>query len=250
MKFITFGRFGHIKDLKKDKEIFLEFLKELVCRLSYDKKLSEKLDDIELSKILKQIIINEQKYFWNAMFYKYISCFMEYMGLSYNTITKEEQKEVLEMDFTYENWKNKSLILFNNYKERCKRICPSDIHFCFDDKYFLIYLQAYKNSEITLNNFLRFIRDYYILEYGKELLEEFFDINEFNINRNKVIKLYPILKENYGMNRKLEKILSYVDNKNDYNFEIVRNILDNYFARKKNKNIKFDDEEKIKLKNE
>ena len=66
--------------------------------------------------------------------------------------------------------------------------------------------------------------------------------------KKEVIEIYPELKEKYGANRTLEKNFLYLlDKYNDYNYEIMRNILDNYYNKKNNK---INDDEKIKLKND
>ena len=57
--------------------------------------------------------------------------------------------------------------------------------------------------------------------------------------------MYPKLKEKYDANRALEKnFLYYFDEYNDYNYEIIKNIWDNYY---KNGNNKINDVEKINL---
>ena len=57
--------------------------------------------------------------------------------------------------------------------------------------------------------------------------------------------MYPKLKEKYDANRALEKnFLYYFDEYNDYNYEIIKKIWDNYY---KNGNNKINDVEKIKL---
>ena len=52
-------------------------------------------------------------------------------------------------------------------------------------------------------------------------------------------QIYPIFKDQYGKNRYLEKLLSYVDENNDYNFEILRKILDDYYDKKKKNESKY-----------
>lgn len=59
-----------------------------------------------------------------------------------------------------------------------------------------------------------------------------------------MIKIYPKLKEKYGMNSTLEKLLSFIFVDNDYNYEPIRNILDNYY----NGNNKIKEDEYINLK--
>ena len=53
--------------------------------------------------------------------------------------------------------------------------------------------------------------------------------------------IYPEVKEKYGMNRTLEKILSFFFDDSDYNNEKTKELLDNYYKNKQ-KNKKDDDE--------
>ena len=48
------------------------------------------------------------------------------------------------------------------------------------------------------------------------------------------------------MNKTLEKILSFITMETDYNYEKTKNLLDNYYNKKKNN--KIEDEESMKLK--
>jgi len=60
-----------------------------------------------------------------------------------------------------------------------------------------------------------------------------------------MLKLYPRLKkEYYGMNTTIEYLLSYIDGDNDYNYKILRDILD----KKKGDEYEDEDEERFKLK--
>ena len=47
MEYITFGRFGREEHWKKDKEVFLTQLKELISELSKNEELYEKANEIE-----------------------------------------------------------------------------------------------------------------------------------------------------------------------------------------------------------
>lgn len=167
------------------------------------------------------------------------------MGLSYNTFNNKEKEEILDMDFTFENWKIKSLELLNNYIERSKNICPRIVWFCFDDIFFVMTIRINKNSEFKLNNFIDFIRDYYIMDDGDGLWDNYRDMENFYDMQKKVIEIYPKLKEKYGKNRILEKFLSYFWEDNDYSIEKVANILDQYYNKDNNKLI---GDEEIKLK--
>ena len=59
-----------------------------------------------------------------------ITDFMQLLGLSYKILTKSEKKEIFGMEFTYDNWKNKSKILYNNYLMKYIKNCPQKIDFC------------------------------------------------------------------------------------------------------------------------
>ena len=64
--------------------------------------------------------------------------------------------------------------------------------------------------------------------------------------KRKVIEIYPIIKERYGINKVFEKILSYIRIDTDYNYEETKNILDNYYNKKNNNNIENDELIKFK----
>jgi len=247
MAYITFERFGKKKQWDRDKEIFLYELRLLISRLTKNKENKEfysKANEIEIAIALKQMLA--KKNYDNFWLDDSLIDFMLHLGLSYEILTKDEKIEIYEMEFTYDNWKNKSDILYNNYLMRCKKNCPEDIDFCLNYRIFVIYVLSDFQCELTLDNFLRFIRDFFILEKGIFYYEKYLDREEFNNLKKRVIELYPKLKEKYGANRTLEKNFLYLfDKYNDYNFKIMENILDNYY---KNKNNKINDDEKIKLK--
>ena len=248
MTYITFGRFGKEEQWKRDKEVFLEELRLLISTITKNEENNElyaKANEFEIAKALKQIIAKkEYDGFWlDGAF----TTFMLRLGLSYKILTKNEKKEIYEMEFTYDNWKQKSEILYNNYLMKCKKNCPKRIEFCLKYRLFVMYVLADYHCELTINNFLRFIRDFFILE-DIDYYKKYMDMEEFNKLKKEVIEIYPELKEKYGANRTLEKNFLYLlDKHNDYNYEIMRNILDNYYNKKNNK---INDDEKIKLKND
>ena len=43
------------------------------------------------------------------------------MGLSYYNFTPKEKEEIIEMDFTYENWGKKAFNLINNLLKELKK---------------------------------------------------------------------------------------------------------------------------------
>ena len=246
MAYISFGKFGKKEQWDREKEIFLEELRLLMSRITKNgenKELYAKSNETELAKTLKQMIA--KKNYDHSNFDFSISDFMLRLGLSYKILTKSEKKEILEMEFTYDNWKKKSEILYNNYLMKCRKNCPQKIDFCLNYSIFVTDMLSCYECELTLNNFLRFIRNFFILEKRLYCYEKFIDMEEFNNLKKRVIEIYPELKEKYGANRTLEKnFLCYFDEYNDYNYEIMKNILDNYYE---NKNNKINDDEKIKL---
>ena len=247
MDIITFQRFGHEEDWIKDKKIFLNQLRDLLIELTRDKYEDRYAltNEIEIAKDIKKTLKSMRSSYYNYLIKESLNTFLAHMGLSYDVLTKKEKEEIKDMEFTFENWENKSKILYNNYLERSKIACPKDIYFCLDYIYFIMYVQIIGRCELTINNFLKFIRDFFILE-RENLFERYIDPKKHNNIKKKVIEIYPKLKEKYGMNRTLEKLLRYVDEDNDYNYEILKNILDNYYFQKKNE--KKDDEETNKFK--
>ena len=241
---ITFGRFGHIEDINKEKALFLKVLNNLISELRGDFTGTQQYkDETEIINPLKDLLkININNTFFSL--YRTLSRFLEYMGLSYYTLTQNELDDILIMDFTYENWKKKSLILINNFTERIKKEFPPETLFCFDDIYFVFHIQLY-GDRYKSNNFFNFIRDYFILEETSYDIKEYRDSKKYNEIKKKVINIYPKIKEKYGMNSILEKCLSFIFLNNDYNFEKTKNILNNYYNKKKGN--KIDDDESIKL---
>ena len=179
---------------------------------------------------------------------EWLSYFLESMYLSYYTLDSKEQKDILDMNYTYDNWKIKSLELMKSFIERTKKILPQIVHFCLDDFYFILHMRKYYGKNFKYDNFVIYIRDYFILEKPYLNILEYRDKKKFNDIQKKVYEIYPIIKEKYGgMNRSLEKIWSFFSSDTDYNYEKTKNILDKYYNEKKN-NKKENDEEKIKLK--
>ena len=251
MQLVTFGRFGYEKHWKKDKEVFLENLKEFAKDLSkFDKELSKKDNEKEIVKSLNPIL-KEKKNNFDSRLIDSLDYFILQMGILYIHVAEEDRKEIFQMDFTYDNWKNKSLDLLNNYKERIKKLCPPEWHFCFEDLYFIMYIASFPNYIFSSNNYLIFIRNFFILEYGKIFFTEYYNPETYKEIRIQVIKVYPELKEKYGMNRKLEKFLNFFfDLDSDYKYKNVAEMLDKYYERKNKNKIDEDKEEKVKLKEE
>jgi len=242
---ITFGRFGPNKDKEKDKGYFLESLNSILVEHTYiynpqaqTKDLSEK----EINTALKKIFKKEENYSCNSTNGMYLTFLLERMGLSYYILTKKEKEEIAHLDFTYDSWKKKISELFENFIERSKEVCPPEVWFCFDDICFIVYVQIIQQSEFKTNNFLVFIRDYFILNRNTEFLKEYRDEKKFKEIQRKVLDIYPVIREKYGS--MWYKFINYVRGDSDYDYEITRNMLNNYY----NKNNNIEDDEKINLK--
>ena len=130
------------------------------------------------------------------------------------------------------------LDIYDEYINTMKKIWPIELEICYEEGGFISYCHLYRKFEIQKDNFMYIIRDYFLLKKGEFIYGPYRDNNLFDKIRKKVENLYPIYKEKYGMNRYLEKILSYIDPiENDYANEFTRNILNNYYNNKnKNKN--------------
>ena len=234
---ITFGRFSPFQDTKTEKEFFLELLTDLIYviegfkeRRNYNEK-----EIIEPAKKLLKENIN------NFVGVGSISLFLYRFGLSYYTLTQEEKEEILDMDFTYENFKIKVPELMKSFNERLKKEFPKMALFCLDDIYFICHIRICSGKDFRYDNFLVFLRDYYILDDTPWPINEYRDQEKYKEIQKKVYAIYPKLKEKYGMNRILEKICSlFVDN--DYSYEKSKKLLDDYYNKKKNNKIEDDDE--------
>ena len=111
MSIITFGRIGSKKNLENDKKIYFNNMKYILYQLS-DAKITyermEKMNELEFDELLnKEIKISKknQSDHLNGR----IDILMGRMGLSYIILDKKEKEKIRDMEFTYENWKNKSL---------------------------------------------------------------------------------------------------------------------------------------------
>ena len=244
---ITFGRFGHDEDIQKEKEFFLKNLNFLMFKLNgFKGKMDYKEAEIikPLKEKLNHDIKADEKSFISLGTDSCLSGFLEKMGLSYFNLTQKEKEEVIKIDFTYDNWKNKSIELINSFIQRIKDTCPDIVQFCFEDIYFIFHIQICYMHEFKLSNLTIYIRDYFILNNTIDPLKEYRDSELYNDIQRKVIDRYPRIKEVCGMNRILEKVLSYITMDTDYNFEKTKKILDDYY----NKKNKIKDEESEGLK--
>lgn len=249
--YVTYGRFGNKADLEKEKTLFLGIIQNTIHNICFLYKIDininiyEVKDEIEISNIFKDLIKKRNK---SDRYYDYsLEFLMTVLGLPPNGLSQEEKDEIWKMDFTFKSWEIKSNDLFNKYFEKAKKICPKEAQFCLEDKVFLMYIHTIGQCEFRLDNFLHFIRDYFILEKSRDYFKEYVPQDKFDEIKRKVINIYPKLKEKYsGMNRYLEKFLGFfIDN--DYYYSPVKKILDDYYSGKNNK-LNNNEDETIKLK--
>ena len=241
---IYFGRYGPVEDAKIEKKLFLERLNSLNQILDYKntKEYNEK-EIVDILKIKLKKLVTDSVYNIET---EVLSNFLISMGLSYYILSPEEKKEILEMDYTYDNWKIKSEQLIESFNIRIKKVFPKMLWFCLEDKYFLLHIRICYYNKFRINDFIIFIRDYFILDNSLPFILENRECELFYEIKKKVHALYPEVKEKFGMNRILEKICSFFWSDSDYAHEKTKEILDNYYNNKR-KNI-LDDDETVKLK--
>jgi hypothetical protein len=93
MQLETFGRFGYEKHWKKDKDVFLENLKEFAKDLSkFDKELSKKDNEKEIDKSLNPIL-KEKKNNFDPRLIDSLDYFILEMGILYIHVTEEIEKK-------------------------------------------------------------------------------------------------------------------------------------------------------------
>ena len=145
---------------------------------------------------------------------------------------------------------NKIIGINEKFYRKNKKNITSNCTFLLDDFYFILHMRNYYGKNFKYDNFVIYIRDYFILEQTNLNILEYRDKEKFNDIQKKVYEIYPIIKEKYGgMNRTLEKIWSFFSSDTDYNYDKTKNILDKYYNEKQKQNNKNEnDEEKIKLK--
>ena len=238
---VTFGTFKKKyseKDIKKDKEIFFNCKKAFLSDLLYN---ITNYDFLTEEEIFQMDNIIKQKLSQNKGIERKIALFTANFGIAYNLLTKEEQKELLAMNLTYEECGKVVKKIYNNFLNKAKKYQnPVKVYLCFEEKCFIAYCQIFRNiAEIKPNNFLGLIRDYFILDKGKRGFEQYRDQDLFNIIQKDMIDMYPNWKKEYGINRYLDKFLSFFDEDNDYNNRFLKNILDNYINNNGN-NDKYD----------
>ena len=243
---ITFGRFGHTEDIQKEKENFVKQLNYLMYDLNcFNGKKDYKEAEIikPLKEKLNKCMREEESFFATGANYSSFSSFLEMMGISYYNLTQKEKEEILKMDFTYDNWKIKSIELIDSFIQRIKDVSPKIVQFCFDDIYFIFHIQIDYSYEFKVKYLPIYIRDYFILDYARDSLKNYRNSEIYNDIQKKVIVRYPRIKEECGRNGIFGKIISYFTDA-DYDIEKTRKILDDYY----NKKNKIKDEESESLK--
>ena len=243
---VDFGRYHNLskEELQKDKELFLKKKTELAnFTLDHNRDLSkyEGLEESQLDEIIKEK-------FSRIKYSIEVQCalgnFLYVIGLNENLLNDDEKKQILNMKLTYDNCKKFALNHYDKYIEKAKDECPSEIYICFEEKIFITYCITYRKAEINKNNFLYFIRDYYILDKYKECYGDYRNNSIFNKIRDKMIDLYPVLKDEFGRkNKTFDKFMSFFEVDNDYNNEFIKGLLNNYEKKNKNKYIKLKQKE-------
>ena len=254
---VTFGKFKKFtkeEDLQNDKINFINAKKVLLSYLIYETQYKSNLikeNESDMDNLIKKNIsyniINKEKLKFDINTCSFIG-FMSKFGLSYRFLNEEVQKKLLSLELTYDSFKKMVLNIYDEYINTMKKMWPIELEICYEERGFISYCHFYRKLEIQKDNFMYIIRDYFLLKKGESLYGYFRDNDLFDTIRKKVENLYPIYKEKYGMNRYLEKILSYIDPQgNDYANEITRNLLNNYYNNK-NKDKNEDKDEYIPLK--
>ena len=246
-KRITFGKFKEFikaEDSKEDKEIFINSKKSLLSYLLYQQTEFNRLTEEQISDLDNQIkkqlyqinSINEEE---NKTVYNAFCLFMFKNGLCLNLLSQQEKKELLTMDLSYKNCKKMFLNIFNKYIEDMENNWPEEIKMCYKERGFVSYCHCRQKRIIKGDNsFLKLIRDYFLLDAGKIYYKDSRDNVLFNEIKKEMEKEYPKLKEEYGMNKYLDKFLGYIGYmQSDYYFDEVSELLNKYDKQKTKKNI-------------
>ena len=223
------------EDIKKDKEKFLyykDILFDLICKTdSNSKKLEIKNNPKQMYKMIKEKLKIEEEIFFIEVGFNDFLCFW-YLEL--DKLDENQKEELFQSKIDYDVIKNFAIKVFDKYIKDCKKILPKEIHICFEEIMFVRYAYMYGEKKININNFIHLIRDYFIIELNKEGFKRYRNENIYNDIREKIINIYPKLKDRYGMNRKLEYFLSFFSSNTDYNYKITNDILNNYYNQKNN----------------
>ena len=190
---VTFGQFKKFtkeEDLQNDKINFINAKKELLSYLLYTTQTKSNLikeNESDMDNLIKKKI-------------------------SYNIINKEKLKfDIISLELTYDSFKKMVLNIYDEYINTMKKMWPNELEICYKERGFIAYCHYHRHLEIQKDNFMYIIRDYFLLKKEESIYGYYRDNDLFDTIRKKVEYLYPIYKEKYGMNRYLEKILSYID---------------------------------------
>ena len=236
----NYGQFKHREqNTKEEKEHFFDSKTTAITYLCLDEPdLIEKncKEEEKMDKVIKERIpINPQKWIDHAM--KWL---VREWGISFKDLDINEKNEICKLDLTFDSFKEYAKNYHLKYRENCIKIIP-EMDICFQDIFFIYFCQLYGKAKITINNMLNNIRDYFILEKCPEYYDNYRDKEVFKNIQGKVIDLYPYIKEKYGINRYLDKFLSYLFKNNDYNNEKTKKILDLYYNKNNSEYIKIKD---------
>ena len=246
---VTFWQFKKFteEDLLEDKKIFTNTKKRLLCYLLYENVDVEKLTKEEISQM--DNLIKRQLHSKNLnpkekeRNYDGLRMFTSLCGISFDLLNEKEKEILLNMDLSYENCKKTFLNILDEYINKMKELWPKDLEIYYQEKGFIAFCNCYRQAIIKKdiknnnNNFLRLIRDYFFLDYGNNFFGKYRDNNLFDKRRKEMEKKYPELKDKYGIkNRYIEKIFGFFDPNNDYYYEEIRNILDDYYNKEKKQN--------------
>jgi len=203
-RIITFGHFKEydVKQYREDKERFYESKSKLLAFLLLGYPAPEDLEEEQIANmdsIIKKKLSENLK---NIDYY--LGSFFEDLGIKYGLLSTQVKKELLTFDYTYENCKNFVQKLYNEIINESKKYLPNEAYICLEEKGFIYYCQIYKKTKIKKNNFVEFIRDYFILDKAKKTLSNYRDQQLF-------------------------------DEDNDYNNKFLKYILNNYYENKDKK---------------
>ena len=243
---VTFGKFKKFtkeEDLIEDKNRFINSKKLLLSYLLYKETEFDKLTEeqiCDLDNLIKRELqeFNSIDIEDNDIVYYAFNFFLFQFGLSIELISDQEEKELLTMDLSYENCQKMFLNIFDKYIEEMNKIWPDEIKVCYKERGFVSYCHCRAKARIKNDNsFLKLIRDYFLLDKGKFYYDDSRDNNLFNEIKIEMENIYPELKEKYGMNKYLDKILGFLGYRpSDYSYDEVSKLLNNYDKQKKQKN--------------
>lgn len=239
MYFVSFGRFKYLskEELEEEKIIFLDAKKRILSSVLYHEFRTTKFkgtEESEIDKMVKEHIQSKNK----VEKLRYI---LMGFGMNYDLLSDGEKIQLVNMDLTYDNCKNFVINNFNKYICKAKKECPNEIYECFDEQGFVAYCQL-SGNKINKNNFLSLIKEYFILD-SMDIYIPYRDNEKFKKIRDKMINLYPLLKDEYGRSRGFDKFMSFFEKDNDYNNELLKNILNEYYDKKENNYINLKQDE-------